>query len=382
MPPSYEIAIGSDPSPGDWPPLRVASVCARARPIQDGEVRDTRIDVAAQRSLMRMSRRSPLESAHANEILAAIKRGAVGGIYREDQRAPALRARASGSSFWHIIPRGRGGASQPDPGGREPPFIVLRNAAADDPDRLDRAMREVWQEIRISVGACGGGTAEPHCGVPAQARLTDVTFAEAPAMTPTLCFFQSRRPDSAFFRNQANRWARRIRSPMQQDGACPSSIGPAAYATGADIIRILDAAFMCLGATALTHIHLFGHMYEHGIVGDRDMTGLYFRDPVPGRNPLNRAAGGRTVADFPLSSLSPDAVIVLHGCSTAMGTNNFAKALFDQINVPGTARRVFGHPISVCCGQDTTWREYSPSSPNGMGRARIAPVYDGTGSFC
>jgi hypothetical protein len=66
----------------------------------------------------------------------------------------------------------------------------------------------------------------------------------------------------------------------------------------------------------------------------------------------------------PTASLSENVVIVLHGCNTASGDDNFARALYQHLARTLRNPRVFGHPNSGCASRNNSWREYSNRSPN------------------
>jgi hypothetical protein len=80
-----------------------------------GGVIDSRIDVHAQYALLRMAKGDPGARADAAGMLAAVKSGRLAGIYKEDQRVPALRARGLGLGWWQLVPRifcGIGGGTE------------------------------------------------------------------------------------------------------------------------------------------------------------------------------------------------------------------------------------------------------------------------------
>jgi hypothetical protein len=144
------------------------------RPVVQGreltydDVRDERIEVAAQHALVRMSKKTPAERQAANEMVAAIKSGQLAAIFQENQRAPALRARAAGGNWWEIT-RGRDASMQEDPYGIESPILVFRVAAANDPDntRLDRALVLAWHEkpspVKPSPAKPSGSISPTYC---------------------------------------------------------------------------------------------------------------------------------------------------------------------------------------------------------------------------
>lgn len=146
------------PEPGRAEPADVDEPVTEAAPAVEPwttqDVIDERIDVQAQYALMRMFVGEPAERAVASGVLAAIEAGALAGVYREDQRAPALRARALGTGWWMLVPRGRAAACVIEPDG-ELPLIAVRRGAHKDPAAYDRALAEAWE-------ACGLPASEPR----------------------------------------------------------------------------------------------------------------------------------------------------------------------------------------------------------------------------
>jgi hypothetical protein len=99
-----------------------------------------KIDVFAQYALIRMSKADPAARADALGMLAAVKANKLAGIYKEDERFPALRARNMGLTWWELIPKGFDAAIIPD----LPPFIVFRDSVRSNPAHLDPALRKAW----------------------------------------------------------------------------------------------------------------------------------------------------------------------------------------------------------------------------------------------
>jgi hypothetical protein len=105
---------------------------------------DPRIDVAAQYALFGLL--SGPGRAVALAMLAAVKAGTLGGIFQEDQQAPALRARGLGTNWWTLIPKGAGAFCAPG----TPPLISFRKSLANNRAALGAALLAVF----------------PGCGVP------------------------------------------------------------------------------------------------------------------------------------------------------------------------------------------------------------------------
>jgi hypothetical protein len=185
-----------------------------------------------------------------------------------------------------------------------------------------------------------------------------------------------------FFRNQAARWARNIRAIEEPTiaASCVPRVGPTGYDSGRQIFNAISAASLCLKSVPIKSVHLFGHSYPDGIIGAAgSFSGLY-RSGMG----VNEPAGGRTVDDMDTGWLHDSVTFVLHGCNTALGDVNFARSLYERLSSGASPPRlssptVYGHHVSVCAGQERSWREYSARSPNGRIHLRTIPVYAGGG---
>ncbi len=248
-------------------------------------------------------------------------------------------------------------------------------------------------EIFLRTGLPGSLKPVPpdhsFCGVPANAANTQKELeyemeelersARVQRPQPRLCLYQNSSTSSHrnHFRCQASRWARRIAAYGSPNAArCPRRVGPTLYDSGADIIGAIDAARRCSRRLVET-VHVFSHSGSYGVFGSLSggSVGLY----SGALDAASRTNGGRIVADVPAASLSQNVVFVLHGCNTASGTDNFARALYQHLAATLRNPRVYGHPNSGCAGRDNSWREYSGRSPNGRRRSSIAPHYSGKG---
>jgi V8-like Glu-specific endopeptidase len=116
------------------------------------QVIDTRIDVHAQYALMRMSR-NPDTAAAAAAMLAAVKSGRLGGIDKEDQQVPALRARGMGLGWWQLLQRWQDATVVFDRNPASAPLLVFRDSVRSIPSRLDPALLGAWTALtRIFSG--------------------------------------------------------------------------------------------------------------------------------------------------------------------------------------------------------------------------------------
>jgi hypothetical protein len=136
-------------------PFRLRSVRARPRsappkgtPLSPQDTIDRRIDVFAQRALVRLSKSQPT-SGDAVGLLSEIRAGRLAGIYKEDERVPAMRARALGRTWWTLIPSREDAALVLDPSGPGGlPIVVFRDRVRSNAPRLDRALSRAWAAYR------------------------------------------------------------------------------------------------------------------------------------------------------------------------------------------------------------------------------------------
>jgi len=110
------------------------------------QVRHERIDVDAQRSLMRMSN-NPQTAVQAEQLNAEVHAGRLWGIFAEDQREPAKRALVYTGGWWLLIPKGSDAvvvlSEKNESGG--PPLIAFRRGIRNDPARLDAALLKAFR---------------------------------------------------------------------------------------------------------------------------------------------------------------------------------------------------------------------------------------------
>jgi hypothetical protein len=111
------------------------------------DVIDNRIDVFAQYALLRMFKGDPAARADAQGMLCAVKTGQLAGIYKEDERVPALRARKINRWWWQIIPPGEDATVVSDP--LDPlmgaPVIIFRDSVRSKPFRLDPSLGKAYR---------------------------------------------------------------------------------------------------------------------------------------------------------------------------------------------------------------------------------------------
>lgn len=232
--------------------------------------------------------------------------------------------------------------------------------------------------------------------------------------SPKLCLYQDADYATALFMAQANRWARQIRA-VKVSPCANSQIGATPYKDGFGILLALYDAFKCSGNIPLKEVHIFGHMFEEGLIGSTpDFVGLYrditvhyrsredkniykveLNSPWPGKTDTPIALGARLIKDIPTSVLAQDVVFILHGCNTANTDpkwvvnnigKNFAESLFDYLSGDLRDPKVYGHYVSTCSGQDSYWRGYIYDWSKGIKSKKMTttssiPYYSGNG-FC
>ena len=229
-----------------------------------------------------------------------------------------------------------------------------------------------------------------HCSVPrnltgrqselaAENEMQELTRHMVAALSRVSLFQNASDPRHRnHFQCQASRWARVIRAIGSPNAvACNRNVGPTSYSTGEEIIRAISAAHGCI-KQRVQILHIFSHSGSNGVFGNVSggTVGIY----VNGPDANSRNLGGRNVTDIPANLLSENAVVVLHGCNTAEGDDNFAQALFQHLSATLPGVKVFGHFNSGCAGRDNSWREYSAQSTGGRIRHKsLAHHYSGNG---
>lgn len=115
------------------------------------DVIDERIDVFAQYSLLRMFKGDAAARGDGEGMLAAVKAGQLAGIYKEDERVPALRARNMNMGWWQLIPKGEDAALIGHSGNllTGTPIIVFRDSIRSTPPRIDPALRKAWRSFLL-----------------------------------------------------------------------------------------------------------------------------------------------------------------------------------------------------------------------------------------
>jgi hypothetical protein len=304
---------------------------------------------------------------------------------------------------------------------------------AASPSRLDAALLKAWSTYRLwqmgKLAHCSqvpgvpvrnvtpailcqaiGRLTEPHgCPVPPRhisAEIQALQVSGKPAgcisrgevcstrINPILCLYadvdESEDPDAAaLFRGMADRWACIAGAP---NTFWFPALGGTPFRTGKDIIQAMEDA-ASFANEKLKEVHVFGHMVSEGgcirtvctpIVGtgirgrDRKWTGLYL-DRI---SKTNRTGGGRTISDIPFTPLADSVVVVLHGCNSAAGKDNFAQALFQHLHRRLGSAIVYGHPTSACAGQENCWVEYRNGNPVGGKRLSRISNYSGGHRCC
>lgn len=123
------------------------------------DVIDPRIDVSAQKALIRM-RASPATSREAASMLASVKGGRLRGIYGDDLRAAAQLAARRCTARWELVPRGRVAVVVRERSPLAPPTIIFRAQYRGDAARLDPALAAAWRGYLDGLYAAALGEGE------------------------------------------------------------------------------------------------------------------------------------------------------------------------------------------------------------------------------
>ena len=107
------------------------------------QVIDSRIDVGAQKAILRMLKSTPRVKADAVGMLAAVKSGRLSGIFGDDLAAAARLAARLGTVRWELVPRGQDAVFLRPPS--DQPVIIFREGARSVVSRLDPALRQAYR---------------------------------------------------------------------------------------------------------------------------------------------------------------------------------------------------------------------------------------------
>jgi peptidoglycan hydrolase-like protein with peptidoglycan-binding domain len=131
------------------PPTPTPEISAR-------DVIDERIDVAAQKAILRMRSRS---SDRAYELLSFIKNGQLRGFVGDDLRLAAEHAAELGTVRWKLVPKYQDAKVVPGVK-RTPPLAVYKAKVRDSQERMDRVADFVHDEADELIG---GRLQKPAC---------------------------------------------------------------------------------------------------------------------------------------------------------------------------------------------------------------------------
>jgi len=114
------------------------------RPLSERKVINDRVDVHAQRAIVRLSNGSLHERFMSRFLLRGVQYGALGGIYKVDTQVPALRAGRIGKSWWTLL-EGRPADCLKEPAD-EKPILVFGKTVATQGEVLDSALMTALDE--------------------------------------------------------------------------------------------------------------------------------------------------------------------------------------------------------------------------------------------
>jgi hypothetical protein len=114
------------------------------RPLLESEVINDRIDVHAQRAIVRLSKGSFEQRVMSRFLLRGVQYGALGGIYKVDTQVPALRGQRIGKGWWTLLD-GRPAGCLKEPAD-EKPILIFGKSVATQPSVLDPALMTALDE--------------------------------------------------------------------------------------------------------------------------------------------------------------------------------------------------------------------------------------------
>ena len=228
----------------------VGEVLQQGSELSQRDVMSPKIDVFAQRALFRLLKREPAANLAAREMIFAVKTGRLAGIYKEDERAPALRAQALGMGWWQLVSRlapGKDAVCVKEPAGTLP-MMVFRDKVRSLPDRLDPALLGAWS-------SCGITGPEPPPYVPksfpqAPPPIAKTPVSIAPGSIPWVLTYPSGDrpiPEEALPQcSPAELQRYRLRCLLERAGNC---VIPCGFRTGiGQLVRSHKVGFKCLPA--------------------------------------------------------------------------------------------------------------------------------------
>ena len=269
------------------------------------DVIDERIDVAAQKAILRMRSRSP---DRAYELLSFIKNGQLRGFVGDDLKVAADLAQELHTFRWELVPKNEDAALVYGQGYEFPPLAIYKEVCRKSTQHMDR-VADIVHDL-----------AKNHLTLPLLSPSSKSSVLRAfAATTPDLVLIlwqkiagscHGLRKDSFGFKNLANRAARLFRSCSHETCVVEG------YQTGKELLDILSSR----RSEKVKRVHIFGHSAPRGLFGGfSGEVGLYLDCVDLSQNEIAR--GGRRLlyrnANLLSSALSSNVVFVLHACNTA-----------------------------------------------------------------
>jgi hypothetical protein len=134
---------------GDKSRIHLGQAIAPVQELTQLDVMSPQIDVFAQRALFRMLKADPESNLAARSMIYAVKLKLLGGIYKENQRVPALRAQKIGKGWWQLIPKNEDAICLSEPSDLKP-IVLYRDKIRSTPSRLDPALKRAWMACGIA----------------------------------------------------------------------------------------------------------------------------------------------------------------------------------------------------------------------------------------
>lgn len=275
------------------------------------DVIDERIDVAAQKAILRMRSRSP---DRAYELLNFIKNDQLRCFVGDDLKVAADLAQELHTFRWELVPKNEDAALVYGQGYEFPPLAIYKEVCRKSTQHMDR-VADIVHDL-----------AKNHLTLPLLSPSSKSSVLRAFAATTSnivLILWQKKEDssgklilDSAGFKNLAERAARMLEKFNNKTCVIEG------YQTGKELLDILsrNRSEKVKVTVKVTRVHIFGHSAPRGLFGGIDNAGLYNNCVFLDQN--DRTRGARKLYDLNYyanrsSALSPNVVFVLHACNTA-----------------------------------------------------------------
>ena len=272
------------------------------------DVIDERIDVAAQKAILRMRSRSP---DRAYELLNFIKNDQLRCFVGDDLKVAADLAQELHTFRWELVPKNEDAALVYGQGYEFPPLAIYKEVCRKSTQHMDRVADIVHDlaknNLTLPLLSPSSKSSVLRAFAATTSNLVLILWQNIPGIVG---LYQGLEYDSFGFKNLANRAA----ELFSRDS--PDTCVVKGYQTGKELLDILSSR----RSEKVKRVHIFGHSAPRGLFGGIDNAGLYNNCVFLDQN--DRTRGARKLYDLNYyanlsSALSSNVVFVLHACNTA-----------------------------------------------------------------